>query len=78
MVVVSHLFLFFEDKFQGQARLIRVTPAPVSDYLFPDSPFSYNIYAPLGIRKNSENPAFFLNFVLTFEIGTFKRMKIYL
>ena len=29
MVVVSHLFLFFSEKFQGQVWLVWVTPAPV-------------------------------------------------
>ena len=38
MAVVSHLSFFLKNKFQGQARLIGVTPAPAWNYLFPDSP----------------------------------------
>ena len=39
MVVVSHLFLFFIEKLQGQIWLMRVKSAPVWNYPFPDSPF---------------------------------------
>ncbi len=66
MAVVSHLFLFSEDKFQGQARLMRVTPAPVWNYLFPDSPFLFytEFYAKTGFYLR------YANFGRPFSSGT--------
>ena len=56
-------FSFLEDKLQGQGWLMRVTPAPVSDYLFPDSPFSFRgvFLQPLFFYHRKDSDA------LTFE-----------
>ena len=47
MVVVSHLFLFFMEKISGAGCDAHESqPAPVLDYLFPDSPLVTRAYSP--------------------------------
>ncbi len=53
MAVVSHLSFFLKNKFQGQARLIGVTPAPAWNYLFPDSPFHIGVCFYAGFQPET-------------------------